>query len=115
MDEISIEDIQAFIRGRENISMLHVRDKDDVNYKTIRNFVKDIWPDTEDYMSSVASQMHKLIVNLRYMEFNDYNRVVNTFKKYEVKGDVRPISGTKSYGFDKSRLDNRMYRRKRGN
>ena len=43
--------------------------------------LRDINPDTEDYMSCVASEMSKLMSSLRHMEFNDYNRIVNTFKK----------------------------------
>jgi len=113
--DVSIEDIQAYIRGKANMSMLHVRDSDDPDYKTMRDFVTDINPDTEDYMSCVASEMSKLMSSLRHMEFNDYNRIVNTFRKYEVKGESNGIRGVKTYGFDKSRVDNRLIRRKRGN
>ena len=113
--DVSIEDIQAYIRGKENMPMLHVRDSNDPDYKTMRDFVRDINPDTEDYMSCVASEMSKLMSSLRHMEFNDYNRIVNTFRKYEVKGESNGIRGVKTYGFDKSRVDNRLIRRKRGN
>ena len=112
---VNIEDIQSYIRGKENTPMLHVRDSDDPDYKTMRNFIMDIKPDTEDYMSAVATEMNKLMSSLRHMEFNDYNRIVNTFKKYEVKGESNGVRGVKTYGYDKSRVDDRLIRRKRGN
>ena len=115
MDEVSIEDIQNYMRGKDNSPIIHVKDKNDPVFKTMLGVVKNIWPDSGDSIWEVAQCWHKLMVNLRYMEPNDYNKVVGTFRKYEVKGEARPISGTKSYGFDKSRLDNRMYKRKRGN
>ena len=113
--DVSIEDIQAYIRGEANMHMLHVRDEKDPDYKTMRDFVKDINPDTEDYMSCVASEMNKIMSSLRHMEFNDYNRIVNTFRKYEVKGESNGIRGVKTYAYDKSRVDDRMIRRKRAN
>ena len=114
--DVSIEDIQAYIRGKENMPMLHVRDEKDPDYMTMRDFVRDINPDTEDYMSCVASEMSKLMSSLRHMEFNDYNSIVNTFKKYNTDDmNSGGISGRGTYGFDKSRVDNRLIRRKRGN
>jgi hypothetical protein len=115
MEEISIEDIQNYMRGKDNSPIIHVKDRDDPVFKTMQGVVKNIWPETGDSIWEVAQHWHKLMVNLRYMEPRDYNSVVATFKKYEVSGEVRPISGTKSYGFDRSRLDSKMYKRKRGN
>ena len=113
---MDIETIQAFIRGKEQMPILHVRDSDDPDYKTLRDFVKDISPSTEDYISAVASKMNKLMSTLRYMEPNDYNKIVNTFKKYNTDDmNSGGIRGTKTYGFDRSRVDNRLIRRKRGN
>ena len=113
--DVSIEDIQAYIRGEANMPILHVRDEKDPDYKTMRDFVTDINPDTEDYMSCVATEMNKLMSSLRHMEFNDYNRIVNTFRKYEVKGESNGIRGIKTYAYDKSRVDDRLIRRKRAN
>ena len=113
--DVNIETLQAFIRGKENMPILHVRDSDDPKYKTIEKLVMDIKPDTEDYMSAIASEMNKLMSSLRHMEFNDYNRIVNTFRKYEVKGESNGVRGVKTYGYDKSRVDDRLIRRKRAN
>ncbi len=49
------------------------------------------------------------------MEPSDYNRIVNTFKKYEVKGTSGHIRGDRTYGYDKSRVDGRLIRRRRAN
>ena len=53
--------------------------------------------------------------SLRHMEPNDYNKIVHTFRKYEVKGETMGIRGRKTYGYDRSRVDGAMIRRKRGN
>ena len=102
---MDIEDIKAFIRGREQMPILHVRDTEDPKYKGIEKFVTDINPEMEVYMHSVASKLSNLFDTLRHMEPNDYNRVVNTFKKYEVKGESGGVSGDRTYGYDKSRVD----------
>tara|TARA_R100000458_G_C8032982_1_gene87671 strand:+ start:88 stop:432 length:345 start_codon:yes stop_codon:yes gene_type:complete len=113
--EIDIEDIKSYMRGKEQHPIMHVKDKDDPDYKTMRDFCIEIQPNTEDYMHSVSSQMNKLMSSLRHMEPNDYNKIVNTFKKYEVKGEHNGYRGTRTYGYDRSRVDGKMIRRKRGN
>ena len=113
--EMSIEDIKSYLRGKEQHPIMHVSGRDDPDYKSMRQFVQDIAPDTEDYMSAVATQMNKLMSSLRHMEPNDYNKIVNTFRKYEVRGTSGGITGTKTYGYDRSRVDGALIRRKRGN
>ena len=67
-------------------------------------------------MSAVASQMNKLMSSLRHMEPNDYNRIVNTFRKYDTSQmNSGGISGKRLYGYDRSRVDGSMIKRKRGN
>jgi hypothetical protein len=115
MDKTTIEDIKSYMRGKEQHPIMHVKDKDDPDYKTMRDFCMKIQPNTEDYMNSVASQMNKLLSSLRHMEPNDYNKIVTTFMKYEVKGESNGIRGTRTYGYDRSRVDGKMIKRKRGN
>ena len=115
MTDITIEDIQSYIRGRARHPIMTVKDSNDPDYKTMRKFVRDIRPETEDYMNAVASQMNKLMSSLRHMEPNDYNKIVNTFKKYEVQGQTGGIHGDRTYGYDKSRVDGRLIRRRRAN
>jgi hypothetical protein len=113
--EISIEDIKSYLRGKEQHPIMHVSGRDDPDYKSMRQFVQDIVPETEDYMSAVAGEMNKLMSSLRHMESNDYNKIVNTFRKYNVKGTSGGITGRRTYGYDRSRVDGAMIRRKRGN
>ena len=95
--------------------ILHVRDTNDPKYKGIEKFVSDVDPNLEIYMHSVASKLSSLFDTLRHMEPNDYNKVVNTFKKYEVKGETGGIHGDRTYGYDVSRVDGRLIRRGRPN
>ena len=115
-EELSIEDIKSYLRGKEQHPIMHVSGRDDPDYKSMRQFVQDIVPETEDYMSAVASQMNKLMSSLRHMEANDYNKIVNTFRKYDTsRMDSNGISGSRMYGYDRSRVDGSMIKRKRGN
>ena len=113
--EINIEDVKSYLRGKEQHPIMHVSGRDDPDYKSMRKFVQDIKPETEDYMSAIAGQMNKLMATLRHMESADNNRIVNTFKKYEVKGTSGGISGKRMYGYDKSRVDGKYIRRRRVN
>ena len=114
--EINIEDVKSYLRGKEQHPIMHVSGRDDPDYKSMRQFVQDIVPETEDYMSAVASQMNKLMSSLRHMEANDYNKIVNTFRKYDTsRMNVGGIAGKRLYGYDRSRVDGSMIKRKRGN
>ena len=113
---MDIDTVKAFIRGKEQMPILHVRDSDDPDYKTLRDFVIDISPNTEDYMTAVAGKMNKLMSTLRHMEPNDYNKIVNTFKKYNTDDmNGGGVSGKRMYGYDRSRVDGKMIRRRRVN
>ena len=114
--EISIEDIKSYMRGKEQHPIMHVSGMEDPDYKSMRQFVQDISPETEDYMSAIACKINNLMSPLRHMESNDYNRIVNTFKKYETtKMNGGGVSGKRMYGYDKSRVDGKMIRRRRVN
>lgn len=115
MAEVTIEDIQSYIRNSARIPIMTVRDTNDPDYKTMRNFVLDVNPHAEDYMHSVTNGMNKIMSNLRHMEEADYRTIVNTFRKYEVKGTSSGISGRRTYGYDKSRIDGKLIRRRRQN
>ena len=115
MSELSIDDIKSYLRGKEQHPIMHVSGRDDPDYKSMRQFVQDIAPETEDYMSAIAGEMNKLMSSLRHMEPNDYNKIVNTFRKYNVKGTSGGIRGNRTYGYDRSRVDGSLIKRKRGN
>ena len=115
MSDIDIEDVKAFIRGKESTPILHVRDNKDPDFISMHKLVSEIWPETGDSVWEVSKRMNSLMCNLRHMEVNDYNKIVNTFKKYEVKGIAGSITGRKTYGYDRSRIDGCLIKRKRGN
>ena len=115
MSEITIEDVQSYIRNKERHTIMTVKDSNDPDYKTMRNFVLDIKPNAEDYMHSITSGMNSMLSGMRHMEQADYNRIVNIFKKYEVKGTSGGITGKRMYGYDKSRVDGKLIRRRRQN
>ena len=51
----------------------------------------------------------------QYMEEHDKNTFINVIKKYQVKGTSSGISGKRTYGYDKSRVDRKLIRRRRQN
>ena len=113
---MDIDTVKAFIRGKEQMPILHVRDSDDPDYKTLRDFVIDISPNTEDYMTAVAGKMNKLMSTLRHMEPNDYNKIVNTFKKYNTDDmNGGGVSGKRMYGYESCRVVGKYIRRMRVN
>ena len=115
MTEVTIEDIQSYMRGRARHPIMTVKDSNDPDYMTMRDFVLDVNAHAEDYMHSVTTGMNKIMSNLRHMEPNDYNRIVSIFSKYEIKGTSSGISGDRTYAYDKSRVDGKLIRRRRQN
>ena len=112
---MDIDTVKAFIRGKEQMPILHVKDSDDPDYKSMRKLIMDINPNTEDYMHNISAKMNKLMSTLRHMEPNDYNKIINTFKKYEVAGTHGGVRGKRTYGYDVSRTDRKLIRRRRPN
>tara|TARA_R100000700_G_C3165981_1_gene141124 strand:- start:944 stop:1291 length:348 start_codon:yes stop_codon:yes gene_type:complete len=115
MSDITIEDIKSYLQGRAKHPIMSVSGIDDPDYKTMRDFVRRVKPNTEDYMHSITSGMNSMLSGMRHMEQADYDRIVNIFKKYEVKGTSGGITGKRMYGYDRSRVDGKMIRRGRQN
>ena len=115
MTEVTIEDVHSFIRNKARIPIMTVDSIDSADYNTMREFVLEVKPNAEDYTHSITTGMNSILSSLRHMEPSDYNRIVNTFKKYEVKGTSGHIRGDRTYGYDKSRVDGRLIRRRRAN
>ena len=113
--ELSIEDVKAFIRGKESTPILHVRDTKDPDYISIHKLVCEIWPETGDGVWEVSQRMNTLMSSLRHMKSKDYEKIATTFKKYETGGEAASIRGRRTYGYDRSRIDGRLIKRKRGN
>tara|TARA_R100001510_G_C7616946_1_gene178838 strand:- start:273 stop:620 length:348 start_codon:yes stop_codon:yes gene_type:complete len=115
MTEVTIEDMQSFIRNKARIPIMTVDSIDSADYKSMREFVLEVKPNAEDYMHSITSGMNSLLSSMRHMNREDYNTIVRTFKKYEIKGTSSGISGDRTYGYDKSRVDGKLIRRRRQN
>ena len=115
MSEVTIEDIQSYIRNSARIPIMTVDSIDSADYKTMRNFVVSVKPQTEDYTHAIVSGMNSILSSLRHMETKDYNAIVNIFTKYEIKGTSSGISGERTYAYDKSRVDGKLIRRRRQN
>ena len=115
MTDVTIEDIQSYIRNKARVPIMTVDSIDSADYKSMREFVLEVKPNAEDYMHSITSGMNSILSSLRHMESEDYNRIVSIFKKYEVKGETGGIHGDRTYGYDVSRVDGRLIRRGRPN
>ena len=115
MTEVTIEDVQHFIRAKSEIPLIHVRGMDDPIYKNMEDIVLRIWPETEKHPYAIASQIKEIMFTFQYMEERDQTTFINVLKKYQVKGESGGITGKRTYGYDVSRVDRAMIRRKRGN
>jgi len=115
MTEVTIEDMQSFIRNKARIPIMTVDSINSADYKSMREFVLEVKPNAEDYMHSITSGMNSLLSSMRHMNREDYNTIVRTFKKYEIKGTSSGISGERRYGYDKSRVDGALIKRRRSN
>ena len=95
MTEVTIEDIQSYMRGRARHPIMTVKDSNDPDYMTMRDFVLKVKPNAEDYMHSITSGMNSILSSLRHMEPNDYNRIVSIFSNYlpfwYINGFNKPI------------------------
>ena len=114
MKEDMIKDIKAYLVGERATPMVYVEGTHDPTYKAIRDMVMRIYPEIDDNLYDIQQGFLKIITNLTYLEPNDYAKIINTIKKYEVKGLSNGISGRRTYGYDVSRTDRKMIRRKRG-
>lgn len=115
MSDVSIEDVKAFITGKQSTPILHVRDTDDPDFKSMHRLVRRIWPETQANIWEVSQRMNTLMSSLRHMESKDYEKIATTFKKYETSGEAASIRGKRTYGYDRSRIDGKLIRRRRAN
>ena len=113
---ITLDDIRGMIKGnKENFHMLHIRSATHPTYKAVRRLVNRVHPETDDNIYAVSQGFESLIDTLHYMEEKDFSLIVSTLRKYDIRSQANPITGTKTYAFDKSRIDGKLIRRKRRN
>ena len=113
--EQTIEDIQHFIRAESEIPMIYVNGTDDPTYKNMEDLVLRIWPDTEKHPYAIASKIKEIMFTFQYMEDYDKNKLTYIIKKYQIKGESGGGYGERTYGYDKSRVDRKLIRRRRQN
>jgi hypothetical protein len=99
----------------DKLPLLSVDSTEDKRFQTLRKTLEAVYGDIEDNAYSVSQHLVRFVDDLSSMELNDKKRLTGILSKYQVKGTVRPVSGVKTYGYDLSRLDRKMYKRKRGN
>ena len=113
--EPTIEDIQHFIRAESEIPTIYVNGTDDPTYKNMEDLVLRIWPDTEKHPYAIASKIKEIMFTFQYMEDYDKNKLTYIIKKYQIKGESGGVYGERTYGYDKSRVDRKLIRRRRPN
>ena len=99
----------------DRLPLLSVETIEDKRFIDLRRTLEGVYGDIENNAWSVSQHLGRLIDDLGSIEAKDRKRVIGILSKYQVKGEVRPISGVKTYGYDLSRLDRKMYKRKRSN
>jgi hypothetical protein len=99
----------------DRLPLLSVQSTDDKRFTVLRELLSSVYEDVEDNAYSVGQHLSKLIDSLSTMEPNDKARIVNTLRKYEVKGENFGVRGERTYGYDRSRIDRALIRRKRSN
>jgi|TARA_Y100000401_G_scaffold70529_1_gene56624 hypothetical protein len=99
----------------DKLPLLSVDSIDDKRFVELRQFLAHIFGDIEQNAWDVSSHVSKLFSSLSSMEQKDVNTIINTFKKYEVKGESGGITGERTYGYDRSRVDRKLIRRRRPN
>ena len=106
---------QFMTQHNDKVPLLSVQSTEDKRFNVLREFLSSLYDDVEDNAWSVSANLGKFVDDLSTLEPIDRARVVNSIKKYQVKGQNFGIHGQRTYGFDKSRVDQRLIKRKRSN
>ena len=95
--------------------MLSVQSTEDKRFTVLRDLLNSVFDDVEDNAWSVSTNLGKFVDALSTMEQRDLDTITRTVKKYEVKGTSSGVSGERTYGYDRSRVDRALIRRRRAN
>ena len=99
----------------DKVPLLSVQSVNDNRFTVLREFLSASFEGVEDNAWSVSQNLGKFIDALSTMEPEDVNKITNTVRKYEVKGTSSGVYGERTYGYDKSRIDRTLIRRRRAN
>jgi len=99
----------------DKVPLLSVQSTEDKRFTVLREFLSASFEGVEDNAWSVGQNLGKFIDSLSTMEQKDLDTLTRTVKKYEVKGTSSGVSGERTYGYDRSRVDRTLIRRRRPN
>jgi hypothetical protein len=99
----------------DKVPLLSVQSIDDNRFTVLREFLSQCFDDVEDNAWSVSVNLGKFVDSLSTMEAKDVTALSRLVSKYEVKGETGGIHGDRTYGYDKSRVDRSLIRRRRAN
>ena len=99
----------------DKVPLLSVQSIDDKRFTVLRELLNSVFDDVEDNAWSVSVNLGKFVDALSTMEQKDIDTISRTVRKYQVKGTSSGISGERTYGYDRSRVDRKMIRRRRPN
>ena len=99
----------------DKVPLLSVQSVDDKRFSVLRDFLSQCFTDVEDNAWSVSMNLGKFVDSLSTMEQSDLDTLSRTISKYEVKGETFGIRGERTYGYDRSRVDRKLIRRRRPN
>jgi len=99
----------------DKVPLLSVQSIDDKRFTVLRDLLNSVFDDVEDNAWSVSTNLGKFVDALSTMEQRDLDTISRTVKKYQIKGTSSGISGERTYGYDRSRVDRKMIRRRRPN
>ncbi len=99
----------------DRIPLLSVQSVEDKRFNVLREFLSLCFDEVEDNAWSVSMNLGKFADSLSTMEQSDKDAMARLISKYEVKGTSSGISGERRYGYDRSRVDRSLIRRRRAN
>ena len=99
----------------DKIPLLSVESINDKCCYVMRDFLNSVFDDVEDNAWSVSVNLGKFVDALSTMEQKDMNALSGLVRKYQVKGTSSGVYGERTYGYDRSRIDRTLIRRRRPN
>ena len=99
----------------DKVPLLSVQSTDDKRFTVLRELLNSVFDDVEDNAWSVSMNLGKFVDSLSTMEQKDIDTLTRTVKKYQVKGTSGGVYGERTYGYDRSRVDRKLIRRRRPN
>jgi hypothetical protein len=99
----------------DKVPLLSVQSTDDKRFVVLRDFLNSVFDDVEDNAWSVSVNLGKFVDALSTMEQKDMNALSGLVRKYQVKGTSSGVYGERTYGYDRSRIDRTLIRRRRPN